>query len=361
MPMQHPILPPNQTLGTKQMRVLITGAAGYIGSHTLLRVLGDDHEVCVIDNFSNSHPDALARVGRLSNRSFEIHETDLRNADALHDSLTAFRPDIVVHFAGLKAVGESAKQPLSYYEQNVSGTVHLLKAMDAAGCRSIVFSSSATVYGTPHYLPYDEAHPLQPANTYGRTKYFIEEIIRDWAATDPEKAAMLLRYFNPVGAHESGQIGEDPMGIPNNLVPYIARVAIGRLDQLQVYGDDYDTDDGTGVRDYIHVTDLAEGHLAAINYLHRHKGVEAVNLGTGQGLSVLQMIAAFEAASGRTIPYVIAPRRAGDIDKFWANPARARDLLGWQARLGVDAMCQSVWNWQTQNPDGYGLSADPSK
>ena len=360
MPMQHPILPPNQTLGTKQMRVLITGAAGYIGSHTLLRVLGDQHEVCVIDNFSNSHPYALARVGQLSNSSFETHETDLRNADALHDSLTSFRPDVVVHFAGLKAVGESAEKPLSYYEQNVFGTVHLLKAMDAAGCRSIVFSSSATVYGTPLYLPYDEAHPLKPANTYGRTKYFIEEIIRDWAATDQEKAAMLLRYFNPVGAHESGQIGEDPMGIPNNLVPYIARVAIGRLDQLQVYGDDYDTDDGTGVRDYIHVTDLAEGHLAAINFLHRHKGVEAVNLGTGQGLSVLQMIAAFEAASGRTIPYVIAPRRAGDIDKFWANPARARDLLGWQAHLGVDAMCQSVWNWQSQNPNGYGASVDGS-
>ena len=261
---------------------------------------------------------------------------------------------MVIHFAGLKAVGDSEKQPLSYYEQNVFGTIRLLQAMDAAECRSIVFSSSATVYGTPQYLPYDEAHPVQPVNPYGRTKYFIEEIIRDWAATDPAKGAMLLRYFNPVGAHESGQIGEDPLGVPNNLVPYIARVAVGRLDQLQVFGDDYDTEDGTGVRDYIHVTDLAEGHLAAINYLQHHSGVEAVNLGTGTGLSVLQMIAAFEAASGKHIPYIIAPRRKGDIDKFWADSDRAKQLLGWQAQLGIDAMCRSVWNWQSQNPDGFG-------
>ena len=263
----------------------------------------------------------------------------------------------MIHFAGLKAVGDSEKLPLSYYEQNVFGTIQLLKAMDAADCRSIVFSSSATVYGTPQYLPYDEAHPLQPANPYGRTKFFIEEIIRDWAATDPAKGAMLLRYFNPVGAHESGQIGEDPLGVPNNLVPYIARVAVGRLDQLQVFGDDYDTEDGTGVRDYIHVTDLAEGHLAAINYLQHHSGVEAVNLGTGTGLSVLQMIAAFEAASGKHIPFVIAPRRKGDIDKFWADSDRAKQLLGWRAQLGIDAMCRSVWNWQSQNPDGFGQAA----
>ena len=336
------------------MRVLITGGAGYIGSHTLLSVLAADHDACVIDNFSNSHPDALARVGRLSNRPFETRQADLRDGSALQDSFAAFRPDMVIHFAGLKAVGDSEKLPLSYYEQNVFGTIQLLKAMDAADCRSIVFSSSATVYGTPQYLPYDEAHPLQPANPYGRTKFFIEEIIRDWAATDPAKGAMLLRYFNPVGAHESGQIGEDPLGVPNNLVPYIARVAVGRLDQLQVFGDDYDTEDGTGVRDYIHVTDLAEGHLAAINYLQHHSGVEAVNLGTGTGLSVLQMIAAFEAASGKHIPYIIAPRRNGDIDKFWADSDRAKQLLGWQAQLGIDAMCRSVWNWQSQNPDGFG-------
>ena len=336
------------------MRVLITGGAGYIGSHTLLSVLAADHDACVIDNFSNSHPDALARVGRLSNRPFETRQADLRDGSALQDSFAAFRPDMVIHFAGLKAVGDSEKLPLSYYEQNVFGTIQLLKAMDAADCRSIVFSSSATVYGTPQYLPYDEAHPLQPANPYGRTKFFIEEIIRDWAATDPAKGAMLLRYFNPVGAHESGQIGEDPLGVPNNLVPYIARVAVGRLDQLQVFGDDYDTEDGTGVRDYIHVTDLAEGHLAAINYLQHHSGVEAVNLGTGMGLSVLQMIAAFEAASGKHIPFVIAPRRKGDIDKFWADSDRAKQLLGWRAQLGIDAMCRSVWNWQSQNPDGFG-------
>ena len=336
------------------MRILITGGAGYIGSHTLLSVLAADHQACVIDNFSNSHPDALTRVGRLSNRPFDIHQTDLRDGNALAESVAAFRPDIVVHFAGLKAVGESESHPLSYYEQNVFGTIRLLQAMDAAGCRSIVFSSSATVYGTPQYLPYDEAHPLQPVNPYGRTKYFIEEIIRDWAATDLAKGAMLLRYFNPVGAHESGQIGEDPMGVPNNLMPYIARVAVGRLDRLQVFGGDYDTDDGTGVRDYIHVTDLAEGHLAAINFLQHHCGVEAVNLGTGSGLSVLQMIAAFEEASGKDVPYVIAPRRKGDIDKFWANPERAHRLLGWRARLGIDSMCKSVWNWQSQNPNGYG-------
>ena len=225
------------------MRILITGGAGYIGSHTLLSVLAADHQACVIDNFSNSHPDALTRVGLLSNRSFDIHQADLRDGSALTESVAAFRPDIVVHFAGLKAVGESEAHPLSYYEQNVFGTIRLLQAMDAAGCRSIVFSSSATVYGIPQYLPYDEAHPVQPVNPYGRTKYFIEEIIRDWAATDPAKGAMLLRYFNPVGADESGQIGEDPMGVPNNLMPYIARVAIGRLDRLQVFGDDYDTDD----------------------------------------------------------------------------------------------------------------------
>ena len=337
-----------------QMRILITGGAGYIGSHTLLSVLAADYEACVIDNFSNSHPDALTRVGRLSNRSFDIHKTDLRDGSALTQSVAAFPPDIVVHFAGLKAVGESETHPLSYYEQNVFGTIQLLQAMDAAGCRSIVFSSSATVYGIPQYLPYDEAHPLQPANPYGRTKFFVEEIIRDWAATDPAKGAMLLRYFNPVGAHESGHIGEDPMGVPNNLMPYIARVAVGRLDQLQVFGNDYDTDDGTGVRDYIHVTDLAEGHLAAIDYLQHHRGVETVNLGTGSGLSVLQMIAAFEAASGKNVPYAIAPRRKGDIDKFWADPERAHQLLGWRARLDIDAMCRSVWKWQSQNPSGYG-------
>ena len=335
------------------MRILVTGGAGYIGSHTLLDLLAADHEVRVVDNFANASPVAMTRVARLSNRQFDTVEASITDGRALEEICADFKPEAVIHFAGLKAVGESEALPLSYYEENVFGSIALLKAMDKCQCRHIVFSSSATVYGLPHYLPYDEAHPLAPVNPYGRTKYFIEEIIRDWAATDPTKSAMLLRYFNPVGAHKSGDIGEDPQGIPNNLVPYIAQVAVGRRAALQVFGDDYDTPDGTGVRDYIHVTDLAAGHVAALNYVAAHKGVEAVNLGTGRGHSVLEMVAAFAAASGQPIPYEIKPRRKGDVDSSYADTAKAKRLLGWTAKRSIAEMCADVWRWQSQNPQGY--------
>lgn len=335
------------------MRILVTGGAGYIGSHTLLDLLAADHEVCVVDNFANASPAAMARVARLSNRQFETIEASITDSRTLDQICVDFKPEAVIHFAGLKAVGESEAVPLSYYEENVFGSIALLKAMDKCGCRNIVFSSSATVYGLPHYLPYDEAHPLAPVNPYGRTKYFIEGIIRDWAATDLNKSAMLLRYFNPVGAHQSGDIGEDPQGIPNNLVPFIAQVAVGRREKLLVFGDDYNTPDGTGVRDYIHVTDLAAGHVAALNYVAAHQGVEAVNLGTGQGHSVLEMVAAFAAASGQPIPYEVMPRRKGDVDSSYADTSKAKTLLGWTASRTIAEMCADVWRWQSQNPQGY--------
>ena len=336
------------------MRVLVTGGAGYIGTHTMLEILAADYTPLVVDNFANSSPVALERVARLSNRKFEHAEASLTDAPAMRQITEDFKPEAVIHFAGLKAVGESEQNPLAYYEENVSGTIQLLKAMDAVGCKKIVFSSSATVYGEPQYLPYDEVHPLSPVNPYGRTKLFIEEILRDWAATDPQKSVMLLRYFNPVGAHASGGIGEDPSGTPNNLVPFIAQVAVGRRDRLKVFGDDYDTPDGTGIRDYIHVSDLAAGHVAALNYTLRHGGVEVVNLGTGRGQSVRVVIAAFAKASGRDIPHEIAPRRRGDIASFYASTEKAKFLLGWEARLSLDDMCRDVWRWQSQNPNGYG-------
>lgn len=336
------------------MRILLTGGAGYIGSHTLLQLLQQQYELCVIDNFSNAAPEALMRVARLSNRSFDHHDATILDSGRLDEIFDNFQPEAVIHFAGLKAVGESDVNPLSYYEENVFGTIQLLKAMDRAKCRRIVFSSSATVYGTPHYLPYDEAHPLAPVNPYGRTKYFIEEILRDWAKTDADKAVMLLRYFNPVGAHPSGDIGEDPMGVPNNLMPFIAQVAIGRRPVLNVFGNDYDTPDGTGVRDYIHVDDLARGHAAALDYITRHKGVEAVNLGAGKGVSVLEMVQAFEQASGVSVPLHFAPRRPGDLPQFWADASKAKRLLNWEVEKSLIDMCADVWRWQSQNPHGYG-------
>ena len=336
------------------MRILLTGGAGYIGSHTLLQLLQQQHELCVIDNFSNAAPEALMRVARLSNRSFDYHDATILDSGRLDEIFDNFQPEAVIHFAGLKAVGESDVKPLSYYEENVFGTIQLLKAMDRAKCRRIVFSSSATVYGTPHYLPYDEAHPLAPVNPYGRTKYFIEEILKDWAKTDADKAVMLLRYFNPVGAHPSGDIGEDPMGVPNNLMPFIAQVAIGRRPVLNVFGNDYDTPDGTGVRDYIHVDDLARGHAAALDYITRHKGVEAVNLGAGKGVSVLEMVQAFEQASGVSVPLHFAPRRPGDLPQFWADASKAKRLLNWEVEKSLIDMCADVWRWQSQNPHGYG-------
>ena len=335
------------------MRIVITGGAGYIGSHTLLDVLAADHDAIIIDNYANSSPAALARAKTLSNRDFDHYNASINNQADLEAIFDKHRPKAVIHFAGLKAVGESEEIPLTYYEENVTGTVRLLKAMDKFDCKTIVFSSSATVYGLPDFLPFDESHPLRPINPYGRTKYFNEEIIRDWAGTDPEKSAILLRYFNPVGAHSSGMLGEDPNGIPNNLVPFIAQVAVGRRSHLNIFGNDYDTPDGTGIRDYIHVSDLAAGHRAALNYAKDHKGVEPINLGTGKGHSVLEMVKAFEKASGTPINYRIMPRRKGDLDSSYADTDKAEQLLGWRATKSIDDMCQDVWRWQSQNPNGY--------
>lgn len=335
------------------MRILITGGAGYIGSHTLLDLLGERHEACVLDNFSNSSPVALDRVEQLTNSSFDRVTADIRDDQALARTFADFQPEAVIHFAGLKAVGESAEFPLKYYEHNVQGTLSLLKAMEAADCRRIVFSSSATVYGEPAYLPYDEHHPCAPTNPYGRTKYFVEEILKDWVRTNDRNSAVLLRYFNPVGAHASGRIGEDPNDIPNNLMPFVSQVAVGRRPKLQVFGNDYDTPDGTGLRDYIHVCDLARAHVAAVDYAADNAGVEAFNVGTGKGATVLEVVKAFEAASGRPVPYEFAPRRAGDVAASIADPAKAKKLLHWQARFTLKDMCETSWAWQSQNPDGY--------
>ncbi|MCB1456302.1 MAG: UDP-glucose 4-epimerase GalE [Nitratireductor sp.] len=334
-------------------RVFVTGGAGYIGTHTLVQLLSERHSVCVFDNYSNSSPLALDRVRRLVNHDFEQVEGDIRDEAKLTRVMKDFNPDVVIHFAGLKSVGEANLVPVKYYEHNVQGTIALLKAMDAARTRRIVFSSSATVYGSAQYLPYDEKHRLAPQNAYGRTKYFIEGILGDWAKSADDASAVLLRYFNPVGAHPSGLIGEDPNDIPNNLMPFISQVAIGRRDVLSIYGNDYDTRDGTGERDYIHVVDLAAAHLAAVNHACSSTGCEAINVGTGRGVTVLEMVAAFERASGRKIAYRIADRREGDVATSVADATKALRLLGWKARLGLDEMCASAWNWQSQNPRGY--------
>ncbi len=336
------------------MRIFLTGGAGYIGSHTLLEVLSEAHEVCVYDNYSNSTPEALKRVERLSNRTFQAVTGDILDQTSLTQALAEFQPDVVVHFAGKKAVGESVAKPLMYYEHNVVGTLTLLRGMDAAGCKRIVFSSSATVYGEPQYLPLDEKHPLSAINPYGQTKLMVEHILRDWCVARPAASAVLLRYFNPVGAHDSGQIGEDPNDIPNNLMPFVSQVAVGRREKLQVFGDDYDTADGTGVRDYIHVVDLAKAHAAAISYAEAHIGCEAINVGTGQGASVLDVVAAFEAGSGRPVPYEVVKRRLGDVAACYADASKAQSLLGWRATYDLADMCKSAWKWQSQNPDGYG-------
>jgi UDP-glucose 4-epimerase len=335
------------------MKVFVTGGAGYIGSHTLVALLTAGHEVCVLDNFSNSSPAALARVRQLTNRDFQVVEADIRDGEALTRATVDFAPDAVIHFAGLKAVGESNAQPLRYYDNNVAGSVHLLAAMDASACRSIVFSSSATVYGEALYLPFDEAHPVAPTNPYGRTKAMVEGIIRDWSSATPDASAVLLRYFNPVGAHESGRIGEDPRGIPNNLMPFVAQVAVGKRDRLSIFGNDYDTRDGTGERDYVHVVDLAMAHLAAIEYSVRAPGCEAINVGTGHGITVRELVAAYERACGRPIAHDVVPRRPGDVASSFAATGKAERLLGWRATLDVDAMCSSSWRWQSENPMGY--------
>ena len=338
------------------MKILVTGATGYIGSHTVLELLEAGHTVVGIDNLANSVPESLRRVEALTGCDVPFIEADVRDRDTLTDLLTGQDGqapfDAVMHFAGLKAVGESTEHPLAYYENNIGGTLALTQAMAAAGLRRLIFSSSATVYGDPDRVPIPEtAATGQPSNPYGTSKLMIEQILRDLVAADQRWSVGLLRYFNPVGAHPSGRIGEDPQGIPNNLVPYISQVAVGRLEALSLYGDDYPTADGTGVRDYIHVVDLARGHVRALEHLGA--GCHVWNLGTGRGYSVREAVAAFEKASGRTIPVRLAPRRPGDIAECYADPTRARDELGWQAEHDLEAMMRDAWNWQRRNPAGY--------
>jgi len=335
------------------MRVLVTGGAGYIGSHTLLELMAQGHEVCVLDNYSNAVPAVLNRVRSLSNSIVKDVTGDVRDPATLDALMQDFAPEAVIHFAGLKAVGESAQRPLDYYDVNITGTLCLLHAMERSGCRRIIFSSSATVYGEPQYLPYDEAHPLQPMSVYGRTKLMAEQILDDWAAADPRRSAVLLRYFNPVGAHASADIGEDPRDIPNNLMPFIAQVAIGKRAALEIFGDDYDTPDGTGLRDYIHVVDLARAHVAALDYALHHSGARPFNIGTGQNYSVRDMVTAFEQACGKSIPVKQSPRRAGDVAAMQADASRANKELGWKATHDLRDMAASTWAWQSKNPDGY--------
>jgi UDP-glucose 4-epimerase len=337
--------------------IFVTGGAGYIGSHTCVELLVAGYEVTVFDNFSNSHPESLARVERITGKKLRLVQGDIRDRAALVAALHESEASAVIHFAGLKAVGESVTQPLAYYDNNVVGTLRLLEVMRECGVKTLVFSSSATVYGDPIRLPLTEDHPLSATNPYGQTKLMIEEMLRDLHRSDTSWKLGILRYFNPAGAHASGLIGEDPQGIPNNLLPVVAQVAVGRRTCLNVWGSDYPTSDGTGVRDYIHVVDLALGHLKALKLLEGlQKMAECltVNLGTGTGYSVLDIVRAFEQASGQSVPYKIAPRRSGDVASCYADPQRAFELLGWRAERGIDAMCADTWHWQRSNPNGYG-------
>ncbi len=335
--------------------IFVTGGAGYIGSHTCVELLNAGHQVTVFDNFCNSQPESLRRVERITGKKLTLVQGDVRDAAALQSALRASGASAVIHFAGLKAVGESMQDPLAYYDSNVVGTLRLLHAMQQCGLDTLVFSSSATVYGDPHYLPLTESHPLVATNPYGQTKLVIEEMLRDLYRSEPAWRISILRYFNPVGAHASGLIGEDPQGVPNNLLPFVAQVAVGRRPFLNVWGDDYATPDGTGVRDYIHVVDLALGHLKALERLREHGQCQAINLGTGVGYSVLEMVRAFEHASGKPVPYQVAPRRAGDIAACYADPSQALALLGWRAERGLQAMCDDAWRWQSANPNGYAM------
>lgn len=335
-------------------KILVTGGAGYIGSHTLLCLLEEEHEVVVLDNFSNSSLPALNRVKELSGKDFTIVDGDLRDRVLLEKLFATENFASVVHFAGLKAVGDSVKDPISYYENNVACTINLCRCMANAGVFEFIFSSSATVYGEPSQNPLTESTPTGvPTNPYGRSKLFNEEILKDIANADPRWRIAILRYFNPIGAHESGRLGESPNGTPNNLVPYISQVAIGKLDKLAVFGNDYPTTDGTGVRDYIHVVDLAIGHLRALDAIRYRQGISIWNLGRGQGYSVLQLIRAFEAASGKHIPFNIAPRRPGDIAESWTDPTKAKRDLRWEATRGLDQMMLDTWRWQASHPDGF--------
>lgn len=338
------------------MKILVTGGAGYIGSHTCVELLQAGYEVLVVDNLSNSKDESLRRVQEISGKNLAFHKIDLLDLIALNALFEVNQIEAVVHFAGLKAVGESVSIPLTYYKNNVSGTLGLLEVMQKHGVRKLVFSSSATVYGEPESVPIREDYPLSATNPYGRSKLMIEDIIRDLYISDRSWNIALLRYFNPVGAHSSGKIGEDPQGIPNNLVPYISQVAVGALPELQVFGDDYPTTDGTGIRDYIHVVDLAIGHLKALELLSRQPGLVTYNLGTGKGYSVFEVIRAFEKASGKSIPFKVVDRRAGDVPACYADPSLAEKELGWKAMKGIDEMCTDVWRWQSNNPRGYEVA-----
>ncbi|MGN1266333.1 MAG: UDP-glucose 4-epimerase GalE [Dorea sp.] len=335
-------------------KVLITGGAGYIGSHTAVELLNEGYEVVVYDNLYNSSEESIKRVEELTGKTVKFYEGDILDAEFLKTMFEMEKIDAVIHCAALKAVGESVRKPLAYYHNNITGTLTLLNVMSEVGVKNIVFSSSATVYGDPAMIPITEECPKgQCTNPYGWTKSMMEQIMTDLQKADPEWNVVLLRYFNPVGAHKSGRIGEDPKGIPNNLMPYISQVAVGKLEKLGVFGNDYNTPDGTGVRDYIHVVDLAAGHVKAIDYILTNPGCDVINLGTGTGYSVLDMVKAFSKACGRDLPYEIKPRRAGDIDMCYADPAKAKKVLGWEATHTLDEMCEDTWRWQSQNPNGY--------
>lgn len=338
------------------MEVLVTGGAGYIGSHTCVQLLEAGYEPVIVDNFCNSKPSVVARLEKITGKTLTLYEVDINDRSELVRILAKHQIGAVLHFAGLKAVGESCQLPAKYYRNNVAGTLTLCEAMAEAGVNQLIFSSSATVYGDPHSVPIDESFPTAATNPYGRSKLMVEEILRDFCAAEASDWKIsLLRYFNPIGAHHSGLIGEDPQGIPNNLLPYVSQVAVGRLPQLGVFGGDYPTADGTGVRDYIHVVDLARGHVDALNYLRRSDaGCYTHNLGTGQGYSVLDIVKAFEVASGKPVPYEMKPRRPGDIAVCYANPERAREELGWSAQYGLQRMMDDAWRWQSNNPEGYG-------
>lgn len=338
--------------------ILVTGGAGYIGSHVCIALLDAGFDVVVVDNLSNSSKASLERVQSICGRSLVFRNADIRNEVVIYDMLRASGVTAVIHLAGLKAVGDSNVRPMMYYENNVLGTMRLVSAMKRANVKTLVFSSSATVYGIPRYLPLDEKHPLGPTNPYGRTKLVIEEMLKDLCRSDDAWRIGNLRYFNPVGAHESGLVGEDPLGVPSNLLPFVAQVAIGRREKLQIWGDDYDTPDGTGIRDFIHVVDLASGHLSALRRL-RQPGLITVNLGTGNGSSVLDIVRAFESVSGRSIPYEIGERRAGDVAACYADPTFAKDALGWASTRSLEQMCVDHWRWQLQNPNGYQGSELP--
>ena len=336
------------------MTILITGGAGYIGSHTALELLNEGYDVVVYDNLCNSSKESIKRVEELTGKKIRFYEGDVQDEEALLEMFKIQKIDAVIHCAALKAVGESVQKPLEYYQNNIAGTLTLLKVMREVGVKNIVFSSSATVYGSPEEMPITEECPKgQCTNPYGWTKSMMEQIMSDVQKADPSWNVILLRYFNPVGAHESGLLGEDPKGIPANLTPYIAKVAFGELPEVQVFGDDYDTPDGTGVRDYIHVVDLAEGHLCAIRYAQAHTGCEVFNLGTGRGVSVLEMVHTFSEVNNVPVPYVIGPRRAGDLATVYADPAKAKQILGWEAKKTLADMCRDSWRWQTRNPSGY--------